>query len=79
MVVGASSSKIVDVDRSTNEGDVIGPALLMVSLRLRERVTGNRTHQLIDRRHYAPQVCFTYHPFFIFLHIGDNCMYFCWG
>ena len=42
-------------------------APLIVALLLRERVPGNRTHRLVDLRHYAPQVCFTYNICFIFL------------
>ena len=53
--------------------------LLMVPLLLRERVTGNWTRQLVDHRRYAPQVCLTYYLCFIFLCIGDNCMFFLLG
>ena len=45
-----------------------------------EMGSGEPNHQLADRRCFAPQVCFTYHSHItIFLCIGDNYIYFCWG
>lgn len=46
-------------------------APLMVSLLLILRVLGNQTRLLVDCQCYAPQVCFTCHSIFIFIHSGQ--------
>ena len=74
---GASSSMIADVERSTTEGVIIVANTIDVSLLQKERVSENRTRQLVDHRHYAPQVCFTDHLILYFVCIVDNYMLFC--
>ena len=65
LAAGTSSSRVEVVEKSTTEVQILLWALLRVSL-LRVQVLGNWTCLLIDLRRYAPYVCFTYHPIFIF-------------
>ena len=51
-VVGAFSSRVAEDERSTTDGVPTTEG----------RVLGNQTRQHVDRRHFATQVCFTYHP-----------------
>ena len=72
MTVGASSSRLEDAKRSTNEGAeiVMGttegvPTTKFVGFE-------NWTRLLVDLRHYAPHVCFTYILIIIFfMHCGQ--------
>lgn len=57
--VGASRSRLDDVERSTTEGTGNSANTTDVSLLLMERVPRNGTRQCVDHRRYAPQVCFT--------------------
>ena len=61
LAAGVSSSGVEAVERTP-----LRVQILLLSL-LRVRVLGNRTRLLVYLRRYAPQVCFTYHPIFIFL------------
>ena len=64
---GASSFRLETVERSTTEGADIATDTTMMSLLLMERFLSNWTRQLVNRRRYAPQVCFTYHLVLYFL------------
>ena len=54
-------------------------APLRVAILLTMRVPRNRTCLLVDCWCHAPQVCFTYHPVFIFLNALGTYMIFFWG
>ena len=60
IVAGASSSRTVETVGGTIEGAVVAEDITE-GVQIAEDVgSGNQTHQLVDRRRYAPQVCFTY-------------------
>ena len=61
LAAGASSSHTVEIERGTTDGVDVAETPLRVSRLQRTWNPGNQTHQLIDRRRFAPQVCFTYH------------------
>ena len=61
LAAGASSSRTVEIAGCTTDGQLLLRTQLRVSRLQRTWVPGNRTHQLADRRCFAPQVCFTYH------------------
>ena len=90
MAAGASSSRVVEAEKSTADGVVIVErealmtvflmlrTLLRVSKLQREWVLGHRTHQLVDRQRFGPQVCFTYHSIILdsFMHWGQLHIFF---
>ena len=58
---GESSSRNVEIAGGTADS-VVDAEDTTEGVQITEVVGfGNRTHQLADRRRFAPQVCFTYH------------------
>ena len=76
LVAKASSSRVVEAEKSTTDGVVIvergttegvfdaedtTEGVSVVSRLQREWVPGHQIHYLVDPWRFAPQVCFTYH------------------
>ena len=60
IAAGASSSHTVETAGGTTEGAVVAEDITE-GVQIAEDVgSGKQTYQLVDRRRYAPQVCFTY-------------------
>ena len=61
LVVGASSSRTVEIAGGTTDGAVVAEDTTEGVQIAKDVGSGNQTHHLADRRRFAPQVCFTYH------------------
>ena len=68
LAIGTYTSIPMSSERRTTDVQILLWAQLMMALLLMFWVPRNRTHVLVDRRRYAPQLCFTYHPILVFFY-----------
>ena len=77
LAAGESSSHIVEIAGGTNDSAVVAEDTIEGVQIAEDVVLGTRTHDLVDRRRFAPQVCFTYHSsMLIFMHWGQLHVFF---
>ena len=61
LVAGESSSQTVEIGGGTTDSAVVAEDTTEAVQIAEDVGSRERTHQLADRRRFAPQVCFTYH------------------